>query len=75
MADKLPLCCSKLQSKLTHDENNLRTLAQRASYAYSKNRDITKLKAMIADAKVAIAADKALITDHEAEHAGQSAVA
>lgn len=73
MAQKQLVCCARRTSKLTHDRNSLRVLAQRAAYHSSKGRDITKLRKMIEDTKALIERDKQVIVEHEAEHAAGTA--
>lgn len=70
---KLPICCARLQSRLTMDKTNLGRLAQKAAVADQRNRDISRLKVSIAETRKVIAADEQAIIDHDAEHAAGTA--
>jgi hypothetical protein len=72
---KEPPCCARRTAKVHMEQNNLRTLAQKAAKADAQGRDITRLKQMIVECKAAIENDKQQVIDHEAEHAAGTAVA
>jgi hypothetical protein len=57
------------------DKANLGRLAKKAAVADQRNRDMSKFRQAILDAKQVIEDDKAAIVDHEAEHAADCAVA
>jgi hypothetical protein len=69
---KNPPCCARYIGKLHHDQANLRKLAQKAALHHSRGRDVTRLRSLIEEAKVAIENDKQMIIEHEAEHAGEA---
>jgi 2-phospho-L-lactate guanylyltransferase (CobY/MobA/RfbA family) len=64
-------CCTRLSVKLGEEQRNLVRLARLAAYHDQKSHKIENLRVMIADSKVAIAALKLEIEEHDAEHAGQ----
>lgn len=68
MNQKQEPCCARRTGKLTHDQNNLRTLAQRAAALDAKGRDISKYRDRIAESKRAIELDKVSIEEHAADH-------
>lgn len=68
MSDKQEPCCARRTGKLTHDKNNLRSLAMKAAALDEKGRDISKYRERIADAKRAIELDKISIEEHAADH-------
>lgn len=72
MAKQSP-CCSRLTSKLHHDQNNLRVLAQKAAYHSARGHNIERFKVLIAKEKALIARDREMIAEHEAQHAGVAA--
>jgi hypothetical protein len=69
MSSKLPLCCSRIQSRLTMDKTNLGRLAQKAAVADQKNRDISKLRVAMDEARAVIRGDEQALIEHEAAHA------
>lgn len=75
MPQKLPACCSRLTGRVTHCEANVRSLATKAAVHDQKGHDITKLKRLMADAKVELKNARQILVDHEAEHAGDPGLA
>lgn len=71
MKTKLSPCCARAQAKVATDQRDLATIARRASRYPESPRWAEQIRV----AKAHLATSKQLLIDHEAEHAGDLAVA
>lgn len=65
-------CCARLRSKLTMNQEELRSAARRAAIRSSQGLSIEKSRVKIREVKAAIKVDQQNIVDHEAMHAGEA---
>jgi hypothetical protein len=70
---RLPLCCSRGQSRLVMAKRDLGRLAQKAALADQRNHNITRLKAAMVEQRKVIKMAEQAIVDHEADHADSGA--